>query len=184
VGRATVSALHLSDDPDALTVRGYWVLAGWHPPAELLTLFDSRVGHPADCEPRPQVWLLEGFEGACPGTAQIIRCLAAPKENFWVTPFVTPLVGLGEWAALNPSVTPPVGRVLVKVVNCTLCGRDEAFHRRVYRCLRSDHRGGYSHCEVLFRSDNGAYTNILLEDNCLYFLQYYCRCTWCGGLPR
>jgi hypothetical protein len=31
-GRATVIALHLSDDPDALTVRSYWVLAGWHPP--------------------------------------------------------------------------------------------------------------------------------------------------------
>lgn len=33
-GRATVAALHLSDDPDALEVRSYWVLAGWHPPAE------------------------------------------------------------------------------------------------------------------------------------------------------
>jgi hypothetical protein len=31
VGRATVAALHLSDDPDALEVRSYWVLAGWHP---------------------------------------------------------------------------------------------------------------------------------------------------------
>jgi len=31
-GRATVAALHLSDDPDALEVRSYWVLAGWHPP--------------------------------------------------------------------------------------------------------------------------------------------------------
>ncbi|MBY0524989.1 MAG: HNH endonuclease [Gemmataceae bacterium] len=31
-GRATVSALHLSDDPDALEVRSNWVLAGWHPP--------------------------------------------------------------------------------------------------------------------------------------------------------
>jgi hypothetical protein len=31
-GRATVNALHLSDDADALTVRSYWVLAGWHPP--------------------------------------------------------------------------------------------------------------------------------------------------------
>ncbi len=31
-GRATVVALHLSDDPDALQVRSYWVLAGWHPP--------------------------------------------------------------------------------------------------------------------------------------------------------
>lgn len=33
-GRATVIALHLSDDPDALEVRSYWVLAGWHPPAD------------------------------------------------------------------------------------------------------------------------------------------------------
>jgi hypothetical protein len=33
VGRATVAALHLSDDPDVLEVRSYWVLAGWHPPA-------------------------------------------------------------------------------------------------------------------------------------------------------
>jgi hypothetical protein len=32
IGRATVVALHLSDDPDAITVRGYWALAGWHPP--------------------------------------------------------------------------------------------------------------------------------------------------------
>jgi hypothetical protein len=36
VGRATVVALHLSDDPDALTVRSFWVLAGWHPPAEII----------------------------------------------------------------------------------------------------------------------------------------------------
>jgi hypothetical protein len=34
VGRATVVALHLSDDPDGLTVRSFWVLAGWHPPTE------------------------------------------------------------------------------------------------------------------------------------------------------
>lgn len=34
VGRATVAALHLDDDPDALLVRSYWVLAGWHPPDE------------------------------------------------------------------------------------------------------------------------------------------------------
>lgn len=34
VGRATIIALHLSDDPDALTVRSYWILAGWHPPKE------------------------------------------------------------------------------------------------------------------------------------------------------
>jgi hypothetical protein len=33
-GRATVGALRLSDDPVALTVRGYWVKAGWHPPKE------------------------------------------------------------------------------------------------------------------------------------------------------
>ena len=33
-GRATVVALHLSDDPDALEVRSYWVLAGWHPPED------------------------------------------------------------------------------------------------------------------------------------------------------
>jgi hypothetical protein len=31
-GRATAVALHLSDDPDALLVRSYWVTAGWHPP--------------------------------------------------------------------------------------------------------------------------------------------------------
>ena len=34
IGRATVIALHLSDDADALTVRSYWVLAGWHPPQD------------------------------------------------------------------------------------------------------------------------------------------------------
>jgi len=32
IGRATVAALHLDDDPDALIVRSYWVMAGWHPP--------------------------------------------------------------------------------------------------------------------------------------------------------
>jgi hypothetical protein len=32
VGRATVEALHLSDNPEALIVRRYWVVAGWHPP--------------------------------------------------------------------------------------------------------------------------------------------------------
>lgn len=32
IGRAMVAALHLDDDPTALMVRGYWVLAGWHPP--------------------------------------------------------------------------------------------------------------------------------------------------------
>lgn len=31
-GRATVAALHLADDPDALVVRSCWVAAGWHPP--------------------------------------------------------------------------------------------------------------------------------------------------------
>ncbi|MUG98427.1 HNH endonuclease [Scytonema sp. UIC 10036] len=31
-GRATVVVLHLSDDPDAIEVRSYWVSAGWHPP--------------------------------------------------------------------------------------------------------------------------------------------------------
>jgi len=33
-GRATVLALHLSDDVDALEVRRNWVLAGWHPPKD------------------------------------------------------------------------------------------------------------------------------------------------------
>jgi len=31
-GRATVEALRLSDDSDALEVRSYWMMAGWHPP--------------------------------------------------------------------------------------------------------------------------------------------------------
>ncbi|OGO39931.1 MAG: HNH endonuclease [Chloroflexi bacterium RBG_16_57_9] len=34
VGRATVTTLHLSNDPDVLEVRSYWVLAGWHPPED------------------------------------------------------------------------------------------------------------------------------------------------------
>ena len=34
IGRATVVALHLDDDPDALFVRSFWVEAGWHPPTE------------------------------------------------------------------------------------------------------------------------------------------------------
>jgi hypothetical protein len=34
VGRATVKALHLDNDPDALIVREEWVKAGWHPPKE------------------------------------------------------------------------------------------------------------------------------------------------------
>ena len=33
-GRATVAALHLDSDPDALLVRSYWVQAGWHPPTD------------------------------------------------------------------------------------------------------------------------------------------------------
>jgi len=33
-GRATVKALILDNDFDALEVRGYWVQAGWHPPNE------------------------------------------------------------------------------------------------------------------------------------------------------
>ena len=34
IGRATVAVLRLSDDADALEVRSYWVMAGWHPPTE------------------------------------------------------------------------------------------------------------------------------------------------------
>jgi hypothetical protein len=34
IGRATVVALRLNDDPDALMVRAYWVIAGWQPPLE------------------------------------------------------------------------------------------------------------------------------------------------------
>ncbi len=34
IGRATVAALHLDDDPDALEVRSYWIQAGWHPPED------------------------------------------------------------------------------------------------------------------------------------------------------
>jgi hypothetical protein len=34
IGRATVVVLHLDDDPDALVVRQYWVMAGWHPPED------------------------------------------------------------------------------------------------------------------------------------------------------
>lgn len=33
-GRATVAALRLDSDSDALEVRSYWVLAGWHPPRD------------------------------------------------------------------------------------------------------------------------------------------------------
>jgi hypothetical protein len=32
IGRATVVALQLADDADALLVRANWVSAGWHPP--------------------------------------------------------------------------------------------------------------------------------------------------------
>ena len=32
IGRATAAALHLGDDPDAIQVRAYWILGGWHPP--------------------------------------------------------------------------------------------------------------------------------------------------------
>jgi hypothetical protein len=35
IGRATVALLHLDDDADAIEVRSYWVLAGWHPPSEV-----------------------------------------------------------------------------------------------------------------------------------------------------
>ena len=34
VGRATVVALRLDSDPDAIEVRQYWVKAGWHPPMD------------------------------------------------------------------------------------------------------------------------------------------------------
>ena len=34
IGRATVAALHLGDDPDAIEVRSYWIIAGWHPPTD------------------------------------------------------------------------------------------------------------------------------------------------------
>jgi HNH endonuclease len=33
-GRATVNALHLDSDPDAIEVRSYWVEVGWHPPSD------------------------------------------------------------------------------------------------------------------------------------------------------
>jgi hypothetical protein len=34
VERATVDALHLNTDPDAITVRRAWVEVGWHPPLD------------------------------------------------------------------------------------------------------------------------------------------------------
>jgi HNH endonuclease len=33
-GRATVVALRLADDPDALMVRSFWIQVGWHPPEQ------------------------------------------------------------------------------------------------------------------------------------------------------
>jgi hypothetical protein len=33
-GRATVIALHLDSDPDAITMRENWVEVGWYPPLE------------------------------------------------------------------------------------------------------------------------------------------------------
>lgn len=33
-GRATIAALNLNDDPDALIVRMNWVSVGWHPPTD------------------------------------------------------------------------------------------------------------------------------------------------------
>lgn len=32
IGRATIIALKLNDDADAIIVRTHWVQAGWHPP--------------------------------------------------------------------------------------------------------------------------------------------------------
>jgi hypothetical protein len=34
IGRATVAALHLADNPQALVVRGFWIQAKWHPPLD------------------------------------------------------------------------------------------------------------------------------------------------------
>lgn len=33
-GRATVAALRLDSDRDAIEVRRYWVMVGWHPPVD------------------------------------------------------------------------------------------------------------------------------------------------------
>lgn len=33
-GRATVMALRLADDPEALLVRSFWIQVGWHPPEQ------------------------------------------------------------------------------------------------------------------------------------------------------
>ncbi|MBE9061042.1 HNH endonuclease [cf. Phormidesmis sp. LEGE 11477] len=35
IGRATVAALCLDSDSDAIEVRRYWIEAGWHPPEAL-----------------------------------------------------------------------------------------------------------------------------------------------------
>jgi hypothetical protein len=35
IGRATVAALHLDDDPRALVVRAFWVSVDWHPPDDI-----------------------------------------------------------------------------------------------------------------------------------------------------
>lgn len=32
IGRATVVALRLVDDPEAVLVRSFWIQVGWHPP--------------------------------------------------------------------------------------------------------------------------------------------------------
>ena len=32
IGRATVAALRLDSNPEALVVRGFWIQVGWHPP--------------------------------------------------------------------------------------------------------------------------------------------------------
>ncbi|MCB0109917.1 MAG: HNH endonuclease [Caldilineaceae bacterium] len=34
LGRATIAALQMNEDIDALMVRSYWIEAGWHPPSE------------------------------------------------------------------------------------------------------------------------------------------------------
>lgn len=34
IGRATVVALRLNDDPISLEVRSHWIAAGWHPPSD------------------------------------------------------------------------------------------------------------------------------------------------------
>jgi hypothetical protein len=34
IGRATVIALRLNDDPEAMVFRSYWVQVGWYPPTD------------------------------------------------------------------------------------------------------------------------------------------------------